>query len=156
MDAWRMTKWSILNERLRNPDPAVLVSHAVDIYLLKNPTANAQPLDLLVTIDGERTASGEKSLLTRAPERSARLTAATPGKWAGQTARCRPRGWCTSPARPDQVNHGLPELPVTATERCCFRGALSSGWRAASGTAPHSSGGIACPVLEGKSLSGHL
>lgn len=101
MDASRTTKWSILNERLRNPDPAVLVSHAVDIYLLKNPTANTQPLDLLVTIDGERTASGEKSLLTRALERSVRLTAATPGKWAGQTARCRPRGWCTSPARPE-------------------------------------------------------
>lgn len=58
-----MTKWSILNERLRNLDPAVLVSHTVDIYLLKNQTANIQPLNLLVTIDGERTAKGENSLL---------------------------------------------------------------------------------------------
>lgn len=44
-----MTKWSILNERLRNLDPAVLVSHTADIYLLKNQTANIQPLNLLVT-----------------------------------------------------------------------------------------------------------
>lgn len=44
-----MTKWSILNERLRNLDPAVLVSHTVDINLSKNQTANMQPLNLLVT-----------------------------------------------------------------------------------------------------------
>lgn len=51
------------NERLRNLDPAVLVSHAIDIHLLKNQTANIQPLNLLVTTDGERTAKRENSLL---------------------------------------------------------------------------------------------
>lgn len=66
MDAWRTTKWSILNERLRNLDPAVLVSLTVDIYLLKKQTGNAQPLNLLITIDGERTAKRENSLLNRA------------------------------------------------------------------------------------------
>lgn len=72
----------------RNLDLAALVFHTVDIYLLKKQTANVQSLNLRVTLDGERTAKRQNSLLN----------------WAKSNAQCRYH-WKTGRAQPLAADH---------------------------------------------------
>lgn len=103
MDAGRLTKWSIEEERRRNPDPAVLVSHSVDIYLFKKSKLQTPSPSVC---------SGKGLLRGRAAWWSGQGPAHGED-WAGHRQLW---GRCPSPARTDRAHPGPPE-PAGSAER---------------------------------------